>query len=1350
MRSLFTSRLFTCLALLILLIGAAIALLPTVASTGWGRRQVTKWLNRNIPGEIEIRDLKLAWGEGQTIEGFLLKDENGVPVITFEKLSSQASLWNLIKKSTHLGHIELLDLNATITTNANGISNLQHSLGINKPNALLSPSTILLKEVHLEANLFAEGKPLSLHLSGKTNKDLIAGHFDIKTILPNLKSEDWSSLTEEAQRLLHVDGLKQMTLDAAVQNFPVSLLDSFAGLYRPELSGCLHAFLGDNLSLNLMSEPTPEGLGLALKIMAPFFEGSLKSKIVGEQLVIEQPTTFQFTPNPESINSFLQERLQILNSGALYLKIEELTLPFSLFEGMAPTDRCMLSLRANAQMPEGMKIDLPSVGVTEISNLKADIYSTACSETIEIRVNGEANQRGDPFEFSFNSLMNKPVHLTDRIADLTSTLNISHFPLRGIPFFHDQNKDIQQLFGSYADLNLGIKRTDRNQWDLHCSGQTEHLTMKSAEFIVGKGIRLAAPLKLILQLHPESTKPYLSKNNLSLDESTTAEIVLSHLTVPDENKKKAQIKAELRLNTCRLSHLQSSDAVQLSATLLRLDGEVPEALNTELSGQFTFPNPTTIYPTILGRQGSFSISSQVSVDSNDQITLSNLKTYLESDKGTLNLEGQILPSQQLILTHPLQIHYAASPETFKLLIKGQDYFQIDNNPMVHFRAEPFQCNLSDLKLNALTVKGFISINSLALKNGSGVTPVLSDIQIPWEINSPLNMVRVNIKTWASTEGYTKPSEVTAQFLISNWLKNEMFDPESLKVEALSNFTGLPTSLLSSFILQEDLTPLLGPTLDLELKTLIDKDQSQPGYWDMVLDGSNLHVKARLKFGEAITLYESTGEAARFRWTLSKEGFYYLNKLFGISPIQSILAFPITLKGILSDLYLPLKDSSSILDGGRINIDVETSDIRWTDASRPVYKLKGQLNSLDLIDHIDLDLQSSSIEGSSFSLTGKIMKAFNKEGKPDLGLAKIDLDFKTTQLPISILQLFSLDESHQKAIRALTGNEIDSRISLQFDQMNGPIFLWLKGSNGEMILDGTLKAGVFLLNKPFEWHLKVTPELGETILKDHFALFSGAVASQEPIKITIDPVGFSLPVIPLDLAQLKIQKGILALNKVQFRNEGELKDILSLLKPIQTDRFVIWFTPLYFNLQQEKLTLHRFDLQIAQIYSLALWGEINLKSNKLDLTLGLSEQALRHAFNISFLDPDYMLQIPLKGRKGKIEIDKKKAVARISALVAQTDRSVHGKIIGTALDFIAGGGGDGKPPEPTTQPLPWEPNEEKKANPSNQGPNNSQPVENENQTPEKVKKDKSSKKKSDGFTIDLQKGASSLLDFLQSK
>src|SRR5688572_3388396 len=173
------SILFICIISFLILIGAFIGLLPRLMSTSWGQNILTSWINRSIPGQIEIRHLSLQWGSGQELQGFLLRDLDGLPIMGFEKISTDATFWQILNRKLSSQNIELQDLNASIVTDENGISNLQYALGLPAEGYYpLTSSTILLSDVYAELNRLSNHSPLSLDLKGSTRQGNTTGSFD--------------------------------------------------------------------------------------------------------------------------------------------------------------------------------------------------------------------------------------------------------------------------------------------------------------------------------------------------------------------------------------------------------------------------------------------------------------------------------------------------------------------------------------------------------------------------------------------------------------------------------------------------------------------------------------------------------------------------------------------------------------------------------------------------------------------------------------------------------------------------------------------------------------------------------------------------------------------------------------------------------------------------------------------------------------------------------------------------------------------------------------------------------------------------------------------------------------------
>jgi hypothetical protein len=255
-------------------------------------------------------------------------------------------------------------------------------------------------------------------------------------------------------------------------------------------------------------------------------------------------------------------------------------------------------------------------------------------------------------------------------------------------------------------------------------------------------------------------------------------------------------------------------------------------------------------------------------------------------------------------------------------------------------------------------------------------------------------------------------------------------------------------------------------------------------------------------------------------------------------------------------------------------------------------------------------------------------------------------------------------------------------------MQGPIYLELKGTQGSLFLEGHLAKRLLTLSKPLEMSLTVTPELSRYVLQDCVPFLSGMLSSNQRVKITADPKGFSLSLFPLEPKAAQFDQATIDLGHVQFANNGQLAIVTSLIAPSESDSLSVWFTPLYLSMHDGTLKLERADMLIGKEYPIAAWGKVNLLKDKVKMFIALSGLAISKAFNVQIADKGYFLQLPLTGSLSTATIDKSKATARISALVAQNHGTPQGFLIGTVLDIASGSLTEEKIPSPTTNPLPW--------------------------------------------------------------
>ena len=263
-----------------------------------------------------------------------------------------------------------------------------------------------------------------------------------------------------------------------------------------------------------------------------------------------------------------------------------------------------------------------------------------------------------------------------------------------------------------------------------------------------------------------------------------------------------------------------------------------------------------------------------------------------------------------------------------------------------------------------------------------------------------------------------------------------------------------------------------------------------------------------------------------------------------------------------------------------------------------------------------------------------------------------LELKVTQFPNRILDLIArIKGSTRFPCTTLFGDTLNATLSMGLKNSSGPVVLNLNTANSRLSLKGHLKEGVLSLDSTFHAQSLITPEMSRLFLKEINPLGISYFNSQDPVTIEISSQGFSLPVSPFDLKKAQIPSATIELGKINCRNEGNLNLTLALLRNSSDKDLTVWFAPIDFTLINGVVDLERTEIYIDKTYDVAVWGDINLVKDKVDMTLGLTASTLKKAFGIKNLPNNYVLTLPMKGTTDHVKINSKKATAKIALLLA---------------------------------------------------------------------------------------------------
>lgn len=661
--------------------------------------------------------------------------------------------------------------------------------------------------------------------------------------------------------------------------------------------------------------------------------------------------------------------------------------------------------------------------------------------------------------------------------------------------------------------------------------------------------------------------------------------------------------------------------------------------------------------------------------------------HLESERLTVP-NMRIVLNEDFSIPDPISLNYKLGQDLANRFLSAESPIQLHTDLTLRMKlhVNPIQNFMNITSLSDLKLTGHLELDELALTlNQQPNSAAVQNIHIPWEINGPDNLVKIEFLGNSQLLNEQERGAIQGFLLVKDFLID---DNRPAAVDAKLKFTDFPVAILDAFSKHKHLVNLLGNSINIEVATQLTNDRHLTGTAAVKLEGDQLHSDLALNIGPTITLTkEST-----ISMTLTNERFNILRTILKGpkgSPDKLSLLENANINLTLTSLLYPLskKSNQTIEADGTLFIDkIVVKDLQ--DGQKLYFEnVNARLQTQDIQKSFNFDVRAKQTE-SDLYLTGSVDNAFDSEGHFNFNEVFLSLNSKMVDLPASFLcRIVCISPEFREKVEALFGKKINADITVTLKQKTGPIKASIKGPNGSVDFDGRLTNGVLTLNKSFESEFILTPELGHNILEEVFPLLSGIIKADQPLRISVDSEGFSLPVTPFEKSRVEVGQITLTLGKVLFRTDGQLGTVVSLLNPSNADKIMVWFTPLYLNVQHGVLGVHRLDMLVANEYPIATWGKVDFVKDRVNLMIGLSGRAISKAFNVK-VDKGFMLQLPFKGPINNAAIDKRRAATKIGAFVAQSQKTPHGMLIGTVLNIAGGGLTEPKPPAPTTYPLPW--------------------------------------------------------------
>lgn len=275
---------------------------------------------------------------------------------------------------------------------------------------------------------------------------------------------------------------------------------------------------------------------------------------------------------------------------------------------------------------------------------------------------------------------------------------------------------------------------------------------------------------------------------------------------------------------------------------------------------------------------------------------------------------------------------------------------------------------------------------------------------------------------------------------------------------------------------------------------------------------------------------------------------------------------------------------------------------------------------------------------------------------------------------------------KKALLEIIGESFSFKGFATMQGQKGSCDFSFHSPNADAQVRGNLNENLFTLSEPFLGTIRLTPLLAQKILDGVNPLFVTGISSASPIQVRIETRQFRLFLKrPFHWKSIQIGGGMIDVGKVRCTNGSTLGALIGMLKtsPLtQAKEMDVWFTPLYFKLENGVLETGRMDALAAKSIRFCSWGNVDLVKEKLDMTLGLTAETLKSVFGLKMLSDGYVLKIPITGSIRSPKLSVGAGAAKIAALLAAQNAPKGGGLLNLFLQP------DKDIPKPN-RPFPWE-------------------------------------------------------------
>jgi len=1283
------------------LVGLLVLFLPSILSSDAGKNFLIHRIQQTAGATVTIDEISLGWTKPQKIEGFHYEKKGDV-VLSFESLTLDTSFWNLLFRKGGLGETSLVKPQLMLATNhvtpppkiSNGSSrkkNHNNSRAIWKnlsgqitiQDGLFAvqkggKDLIRIDDVDFLLGMSSKTFPLTVRGSGKTAYSQRLGSFQVKG---TVESKEEIINLESAEAL-------QVTGEANLNNFPVATLDALTSLTRPEMQGIFLEAFGDTLNLDLLFSKAGDGQNFSADLRSPQMTTTLFGSYQKGLIELRDLMKVNWVLKPRLIQAlFPDSPLVLIDESHSEISVSQLSL---LFKNMKLYPKTM-AIAGQIKMQQGAFALATTRDSLLLDSLDLSFNTNNLEEQFHSSIQSSFRFSSFPqTKLQGTSTLTGMLTQKDWISKFTQLdLNARNMPTALVDRLISDEEKLQKWIGSNFDLAL--KRFDQGgEKQFLISGNSPLLNLSTTQFTLQDALVLKVPTSFTYQVTPtvfaELAHPMLISGDVQ------------SLTLPLGSWQNAKFKMQLSSQDVQFVNFYGLGSMQLPRLEMQFNGTLSSQIQFQGKTQLDFA-PQTWGQSLFGQNVGVHTSGNLKVQKKLQI--SPLKVSFDSSKFKSNLEGS-LASGAFTIRNPIDISFMLVPNEINPILSKQGKFPLlaESTPL-HLQVQPGTFPINEEALNSLELKIDGRIPSLKMIERKTKAPfAFENVDLNYDLNGRRNASKIQLGAKALLDAQAAGGLsllVTDNQGNLNPLKNP--SQTQLKLSRLS------TLIIDAFLnMNGTLPPMVGNWLDFQL----DVAKKGKGH-ELEVDVKSPHLTLKGSFDAEEKLeLKNNRSPLRIDWNLSEEGALAYKRWRNPTLSSKAPAFEIkdraNLKFSVSPLELPLKSSDGLFPNVDMNLYLATFDAELRIDSLTFEQQKTK--EVTELQRFDLSVTKDKAPGPlSFKMQGNVSPEgtrqsgqirgegtlsdfLTEQGAVDLEDITASIHAQIQRLPTVFLDALSnIKDPSGIPPSAILGDLVNASFEAELIKENGKLTFDVDGTNCRGKMEGTVANGYLYLNEPLQAAMTISPKMNEILAKNAKIVVASL---KNPIGLYISEKGFNVPIKDLALRSTNLSYGMIDFGQITCRNTGSASDLSGIFKMEGNQNLIsIWFAPMEFNIKSGLMYVDRTEILYNRAYQVALWGDINFVRRYVDMILGLTAQSLRAALGIGGLDPSYVLQVPVKGPFGNVQVDKGTATSRIALLIARKQVAPRAGVWGQVFGAIGGMADDQSNVPPPKPPFPWQ-------------------------------------------------------------